>query len=144
MSWKNIVVGIDGSEQSENALKAAIDLAKGINAHIQITAVYTNPTMLGFLPPYAPQVPKEVVATLEQMVKKYSDFCRREGWQDVSSKVLASWSTPGGALIAEAEKLEKSVIVVGARGVTGLKRTLLGSVAEYVAKNSDCDVIIIK
>jgi len=50
LSWKNIVVGIDGSEQSENALRAAIDLAKGINAHIQITAVYTNPTMLGFLP----------------------------------------------------------------------------------------------
>ncbi len=141
--WKTIVVGVDGSKYAESALDASIALAKCQGAKLIIANVYPNPTVLGFLPPYAPQVPAEYESSVKTLLKKYEERAKSAG-VEAESKVIGAWSNAGGALIAEAGKYEDSVIVVGTRGFTGLKSTVLGSVAEYITKNSDRDVITIK
>jgi nucleotide-binding universal stress UspA family protein len=142
--WKTVIIGVDGSKFAESALSAAAQLAVCQKAKLVIVNVHTNPTVLTFLPPYAPQVPSEYLSAVTPALKKYEEMARGAGVEAVEWKVVGGWSNPGGALIAEAEKSEEAVVVVGTKGMTGLKSAILGSVAEYVAKNSDRDVVIIK
>ena len=62
---------------------------------------------------------------------------------DAEIKVFAVFSAlmgVGAVLVIEAERMGCALIVVGTRGKTGIKRTLLGSVASYVVQNAHCDV----
>jgi nucleotide-binding universal stress UspA family protein len=59
----------------------------------------------------------------------------------VTSAAIAD--KPADALIAEAERLEAELIVVGNRRVQGLGR-LLGSVAADVVHHAPCDVLVVK
>lgn len=49
---------------------------------------------------------------------------------------------PGPAICALAESLSASVIVLGTRGHSGLRRAMLGSVSDYVVRNAPCPVLI--
>jgi nucleotide-binding universal stress UspA family protein len=142
--WKTVVIGVDGSKFSESALNVAIQMAICQKAKLIVANVYATPTVLTFLPPYTPQVPSEYSSLVAPLLKKYEELAKSAGVQTVETKVIAAWSNAGGALISEAEKYEDSVIVIGTKGLTGLKGMVLGSVAEYVAKNSDKDVVITK
>lgn len=142
--WKTVIVGVDGSKFAESALNAAIQIATCQKAKLVVANVYANPTLLTFLPPYAPIVSPEYSSAVAPLLKKYEELAKSAGVKTVETKVIGAWSNAGGALISEAEKHEDSVIVVGTKGLTGLKGMVLGSVAEYVAKNSDKDVIITK
>jgi len=62
----------------------------------------------------------------------------------VASKIVPVCNTVGGGLVTEAERQGVSLIVIGSRGLTGLKRTLLGSVADYVVKNAHCNVLVVR
>jgi nucleotide-binding universal stress UspA family protein len=142
--WKIVIVGVDGSKYSESALDAGIQLAVCHKAKLEIVNVYANPTILTFLPPYSPQVSPEYESSVKPMLKKYEESAKSAGVVAVETKVIGAWSNAGSALITEAEASENSVLVVGTKGLTGVRGMVLGSVAEYVAKNSDRDVVIIK
>lgn len=76
---------------------------------------------------------KDAAKTLQALVRK-SGLVRAE------SKV-----TPGDArvrILEEAKSRSSELIVVGTRGLTGVKRIVLGSVAEWILANAPCDVLI--
>ncbi len=50
---------------------------------------------------------------------------------------------PGPMLCALADEVAAAALVVGSRGRGGLKRALLGSVSDYVARNAPCPVVIV-
>ena len=58
------------------------------------------------------------------------------------SEVRVLRGDPGRALCALAEQLPARALVMGSRGRGGLKRALLGSVSDYVVRNSPCPVVI--
>lgn len=47
-------------------------------------------------------------------------------------------------LVEAAEKWSADIILLGNRGRTGLKRTLLGSVSDHVARHAHCSVLIVR
>jgi nucleotide-binding universal stress UspA family protein len=51
---------------------------------------------------------------------------------------------PERALIAAAERDELDLVVVGHRGVHGVRRVLLGSVSEHVAHHAPCSVVVVR
>jgi nucleotide-binding universal stress UspA family protein len=52
--------------------------------------------------------------------------------------------SPAKAILDEADRAQADLVVVGARGVGGLQRVLLGSVSESVVYNAACPVLIVK
>jgi len=153
---KAIMVGVDGSINAEVAFQAAADMARLHHARLLIVAIHTSPTMpltpgipgypqiLTSFPEYSPKVPKEVTDKMGPILKEYEEKAKKAGVKSVESKIVAVFDTVGGGLVTEAEREGVSLIVVGSRGLTGLKRTLLGSVADYVVKHSHCNVLVVR
>lgn len=142
--YKKILVGVDGSEESKKACEVAVQLAKKLGSDLIIATVYAPPTIaIGDIPPYPPTVPKEVEEKLKAMLKQLEEFAKKEG-VNAESKIIPAWVSPGAGLVVEAEKLGCALIVIGSRGLTGLKRALIGSVADYVVKNSSCSVLVVR
>ena len=83
-----------------------------------------------------PQSPFRTLRVAEQQAATF----RAQG---VTATSAALDDKPADALINEAERLEAELIIVGNRRMQGVSR-LLGSVANEVAHNAPCDVLVVK
>jgi nucleotide-binding universal stress UspA family protein len=64
--------------------------------------------------------------------------------QGLSVDTAVGQGSPGPAIVREAEGWKADLVVVGSRGLTGIKRWLLGSVAQYVVKHAPCSVQVVR
>lgn len=153
---KRVLVGIDGSKYAESALDVAIDIAKRYSAKLFIVYIHPLPSMplvtgvpayphiITHFPDYYPKVPHDVREKIEPLLKKYEKIAVERRVEEVASKIVPFWGTVGEGLVYFADENKISTIVIGSRGLTGLKRVLLGSVADYVVRNAHCNVIVIR
>jgi nucleotide-binding universal stress UspA family protein len=151
-----IMIGVDCSKPAEAALDVAIDAAKRYEARLLIISVHNSPSvpLLPGMPPYpqiltdfptlSPKVPGDIAKEVGDLLKEYEERARKAGVKNVESKIVTIWDKVGAGLVIEAERRGVSLIIIGSRGLTGLKRTLLGSVADFVIKNAHCDVWVVR
>ena len=149
-----VMVAIDGSKHAEIAMDAAIAFSKDCNSHLVIVYIHSHSSapLLPGLPPYpniltdfsasSPRVPKDIIAKMQPILLKYEEKAKTSGVKSVESKIIPVWDSVGGGLVQETKRIHASILFVGSRGLTGFKRTLIGSVADYVMKNADCDVYV--
>lgn len=140
-----ILLATDGSAFSEAALKAVTSLVRPQEAEVLVVEV-TEPLMY-FVPPqmapgYAPEQ-AERQKELTDLAKKTTglavDKLRSAGFK-ADARVVES-DIRGGILDTAAE-WKPDLIVLGSHGRKGVKRFLLGSVAEAVARHAKCSVFI--
>ena len=113
--YKRIVAGTDLSPTAHVATRRASLLAKGMGAELFLVHVGTDPG-----------VPlKELADTLG------------------AEPVVAS-GNPAESLIAECERLDAGLLVVGSVGMSGAKRFLLGNVPNKVSHHASRDLLIVK
>jgi nucleotide-binding universal stress UspA family protein len=142
-----IVAGTDFSDPVLPALRAAGDEAERTGAELTVVHSLDMVWSLAAYPalafggaPFnisAEQIKElELVATqrLEESLKQLN----------VSGDTLVTIGPAGTALIEIASEQKADLIVVGTIGRTGLRRALLGSVAETVAKGAPCSVLIVR
>jgi nucleotide-binding universal stress UspA family protein len=144
--YGSIVVGTDGSETANEAVRQAIDLARALSAKLQIVSAY-EPVSDTRLREEAQQVPadmqwmvnprEDVDATLQVAAEQ-----AREAGIDV--EIFARQGDPADAILDVAEEQHSDLIVVGNKGMTGAKRFLLGSVPNKVSHHAPCSVLIIR
>jgi nucleotide-binding universal stress UspA family protein len=145
--YSPIMVGVDGSKYAEGALKTAIQMAKFHGAKLVIASVYSYPPELGNILDTPESRLNEASLSLKKMLDRYRVQAFKAGVKDVEIKVLTTFSpfmSVGAILVIEAEKMGCALIMVGTKGMTGIKRTLLGSVADYVVRNAHCDVYVVR
>jgi len=145
--YSPIMVGVDGSKYAEGALKKAIQMAKFHRAKLVIASVYSYPPELGNILDTPESRLNEASLSLKKMLNSYRLQALKAGVKDVEIKVLTTFSpfiSVGAVLVIEAEKMGCTLIMVGTKGMTGIKRTLLGSVADYVVRNAHCDVYVVR
>jgi nucleotide-binding universal stress UspA family protein len=141
------MVGVDGSIYAEHALDVAIEMAKLYNSKLFIVTVYSQLHYMGYITSLKPEIHNEAAQTLNTMLSKYRERAQAAGLEEVETELLSVYKnlmSVGAMLVLEAEKIGCNAIIVGTRGLTGVKRTLLGSVADYVLKNAHCDVHIVR
>lgn len=134
-----IVVGVDVSETALHAARTAVRLAAGMGAGLRIVTAYEAG------PAEVLQVGDEswVVSDADEAEKMVEDLAGLLGSEIADISWGAVPGKPHEVLIAEAERLDAKLIVVGSRRMQGLGR-FLGSVANTVAHNAPCDVYIVK
>jgi nucleotide-binding universal stress UspA family protein len=142
----SIVVGTDGSETANEAVRQATELADAVGATIDLVSAY-EPVSSARLREEAQQVPKD----LEWMVNPREDVdatlkAAAEQIDEAGVKVqtFAREGDPADAILDVAEERNSDLIVVGNKGMTGAKRFLLGSVPNKVSHHAPCSVLIIR
>jgi len=135
-----IVVGVDGSPQSQAALDWALDEAVLRNAHL--TALAVAPAVSGYWgivsqtdPSHEEQ--ERVNRAAKEMVDKAA---QRHGHQQVTVRTVAG--VPADELVKASEGAD--LLVVAARGSGGFARLRMGSVSTQVTAHARCPVVVVQ
>jgi nucleotide-binding universal stress UspA family protein len=145
MNVKTILVPTDFSADAEKAFSTATELAKLFGARIIVLHAYhvdipiVSPMAGGYALPQGFYEDLRCQATAQ--VDKLAKEAATEGIE-VTGIVLQE---PASVVIAaQAESLPADLIVMGTRGLTGLKHVVLGSIAERVVRTAPCPVLTVK
>ena len=152
--FEKILVPIDGSKPSADALVRALELAKIHGSEVEILHVMTfsedipaeNPqtmTKWGSPPEWVDDYMTKVRKNDEDMLNNALRHAKTVVPDaKVTTKLLIGG--PGEAIIDEAEQGGFDLIVIGSRGLGGLKELFLGSVSHQVVNGSRIPVLVVK
>lgn len=154
--FERILVTLDGSEHSVQALRAAIQIARKFNGKLTLVHVYAitvapivvpEPTTL--TPSGVPVVTPAEVSRMIEAAREVGQRILDDGEKEVKSENVQVESTlKEGSTVQEITRLAKEgnfdLIVIGAKGVGRLRELLLGSVSEGVMKHAPCPVLVVK
>lgn len=138
VDWKNIVLAIDGSKFSKTAIERAIDFAEAYGGALKIVSVVDFP----------PEFYGEAPDAVEELIKKakvYVEEAKKQAEsRGIKAEVFVREGESPDVIINIAKDQKADTIIIGSHGRTGLKRLLMGSVAEKVIGNSSCPVLVVK
>ena len=155
--FKKILVAVDGSESSQRAAQAALELAEKLKTELIVVHAIVPPTSyyhstiaspVGMTLPapsqheidayyaYARKVALSVVGETESKAKKHGIAVKTEIPEAVSSVVET--------IINHATKENIDLIIVGTRGLGGFKKMLLGSVSSGIVSHAHCPVLVVR
>lgn len=150
---EKILVALDGSEPADKALDFALDLATHYSANIVLLNVVPPVTMpvvpfsaidmqsirLGAMGAYS----KELKAHHKKVLLEAFKRARKAKPKlKISTKLVEG--RPSDKIVETARKGRFNLIVMGSRGLGGIKEFFLGSVSDRVADEATCPVLIVK
>src|SRR4051794_9603214 len=139
-----IVVGTDGSETAQQALREAGDLAKSTGAKLHIVSAYVPAAGTRLAGSEGPERAQWVVGPDVQVDSVLDEAAGAMHARGVDTECHARKGDPADALLEVAEQERADMIVVGNKGMTGTKRFLLGSVPDKVSHHAPCSVLIVR
>lgn len=138
-----IVVGTDGSDFANIALKRAFWLANQVKAELRVIrawSISTAPRPASWTPGYVPPA-DDFEAEVKQRVEHDLEPFKAE-FPDVQVTVVTPHGPAGKELIKASEGA--LVLVVGGRGQGGFRGLLMGSNANQVVEHAQCDVLVVR
>ncbi|MED4206121.1 universal stress protein [Neobacillus mesonae] len=141
--FSKIVVPYDNSELSKKALDTAITLAKQDNSIKLdvITVVNSNYTSYHYGVYAIDPIRKTQLEEANKMLKDVEQELSELPNQTNTHLIEGS---PGASIIDFINETQADLVVMGSRGLSGLKEVFLGSVSHYVVQKSPCPVFIVK
>ena len=147
---KNILVAVDGSENSDRALDFALDLAEKYSAAVTVLNVSESPAM-GAVPIEPTTVSGESMVVFSKDLRRLHEEIlskatarAREVKPDVSVSPKLREGDPALEIVAEAKEAVADVVVVGHGGSGRVREIFLGSISEKVAHLAHCSVVIVR
>lgn len=141
MQIDRILVPVDFSEISLFAMREADALAVQLGAHLTLAHVHpiTTVTVLDYTYAEPPEVVAEVCATIEDKLRTLADTLKTPPERRA---VTVHTGDPAFEL-AEMSK-DYDLIVMSTHGRSGVRRFLLGSVAERLVRAAACSVMVVR
>lgn len=134
-----ILVGTDFSETAAAALDWAIELARQQGAAIELVhAVTVPPSIPGYIPSAGMDFQEEVLKAAEARLAETAATLDGRG-VPITTRLFPG--TPSQVILDRAEGAGAMAIVLGTRGLTGLRHLLLGSTAQRVVHGAGCPVL---
>ena len=138
---QRIVVGTDGSETAERAVREAGDVAKGMGARVHVVTAFQAPFQGEPFTGSAKQEHVDIRRAAETVAERSAGHIAAPG-------VGVDWEAREGdaadVLIEVAAEDEADLIVVGNKGMTGIGRFLLGNVPNKVTHHAPCSVMVVR
>ena len=146
--FKFILVPIDGTTQSNHAVKTAAKLAKNLGATLTIyhasrsyKSMYLPEGMPVAWPPEK-QFLKEASAAAEKVLTSAVALAKKQGVQATTAH--SHNDSPADAILSTAKKLKSDLIVMASHGRTGLDKLLLGSETQRVLARTRLPVLVVR
>ena len=140
--FRNILVAIDGSPDSDQALTQAIDLAESEHSRLTLFSAVVMPSAGAYIGgggEVAATIAREAEAETETILRTAA----RQVPDQVSLSTVLSREPVRHALINQIKTGTHDLVVMGSRGRGAVRSVLLGSVSHYVLHHSPVPVLIV-
>jgi len=142
--FRKILVATDGSKSANEAVEYSVSIAKAVGADLTILyVVYMQPVAYMGWVPTMDKIYEDLRKYGERIVSEASKVAKENG-VNVTTKVIDDSQSPVWAITKFADEDKFDLIVVGTRGIGGLRKALLGSVANGVVHYAHCSVLVAK
>ena len=135
----NILVPVDGSENSDKAVAHAIEIAKICEAKLNFLYV-ANINQLA--------INAALTHSIIEAVRKAGDIILTRAKNMVPTEIdhhaFIETGSPAAVILEFEEKLNIDLIVMGSRGLGLVKGVLLGSVSQYITERAKSPVLVVK
>lgn len=137
-----ILVAVDGSTCADNAFESSADLAKKFGSRLYAVCAVHVPSMLG--------VDKETVRALEGQLQiearltlsKYYTLAKSKYGMEIETILAQGY--PSRIIVDTAQAKDIDLIVIGSRGLSGIKGLFLGSVSHDVVRRAKQPVLVVR
>ena len=135
---KHILVALDDAGEPKKGMEKAIYIAKMSGAKITgVNVIVVASTLASTVTNYRDYLTKKA----QEMLDSAKESCEKQGIQ-FASKILDGSPASKIAEFAEEEKVD--LVIVGSRGLGGIKEAILGSVANSIVHKSKVSVLVVK
>jgi len=134
-----VLLATDGSPDAERAAQTAVELCQQTGSQLHLVHVGE------YLPTYLAQTEEEP-AQLRTAARRLLDGEARkvaEAGAEVAGAHLRL-GRPAEQIVDLSEELGAGVIIVGSRGLSALRRALMGSVSDSVVRHAHCPVFVVR
>ena len=139
-TFKKILVPVDDSEHSRNALRYALGLAQTQKCHVALLhSVGRIPMLIGGEP--REELLDSLVREAEKLLAPYAKKLREIG---VEPALIIKEGRAGEVIVQEAKAGDYDLIVMGSRGLSSLEGLFMGSDAQRVLSTAHCPVLLIR
>ncbi|MEE3363975.1 MAG: universal stress protein [Methanomethylophilus sp.] len=140
MSYQKILIPVDGSVFSDEALAKGCEFAKDVGSAVTILFVKDRAAYLQMAVNTDPDDVDSILAEeSDRVLSKASETAESLG---VSCETVSVEGNPGRTIAELAENYD--LVVMGTAGRTGIRKMLMGSVTQYVIANTECPVMAVK
>jgi nucleotide-binding universal stress UspA family protein len=137
----DIVVGTDGSHGAEAAVHKVIELAQGSGATVHLVCAFSSAGMLERLGMTARQESVNLRGVAVDVLARDERRFEEAGF---NVQTYAREGDPADTILDVAVQTNAGLIAVGARGHTGLRRFMLGSVSSKLAHHTPTSLLIVR
>jgi universal stress protein A len=139
---QQILVPTDFSDESRAALAYGAALAETFSASLHVLHVVQRIVVPEAVPvQYESRQLEAAVATTA--LEELRELVAGDEYARLRATLAIEWGTPVGEIIRYAQKHAIDLIAMGTHGRGGLKRLILGSVAESAVRGAPCPVLTI-
>lgn len=136
----SVLVALDGSEISERVIQTLDDLALSKDAKVILCHVFLTPESEMELPADRPQPESPTFSYfhIEKQLQAYQEKL------SVTSELELVTGDPAEEIIRLANIYKTDLIIIGSRGLIGMKRIVQRSVSSQVVEEASCSVLVVK
>lgn len=145
---RNILIPIDGSENSERAFHFYLENLHNKDDVVLILHIQTTPHLHALSFEHPLQMPTEEwnkklteeVQKAKKLIEHYEILCEEK---KIHKQTLLGSGKPGEVIVEKAKEKNANMIVMGSRGMSTLRRTFVGSTSDYVLHHTHIPITIV-
>ena len=137
--YKNILVAVDGSEQSFNALREAIEVTKRNSGKLHVLTVKDSEGIYGVVGQNTLEISdrdfiaQKIIRDATKIINERVDF---------ETYIIAG--SPKRRIVSFAESQKIDLIMIGFSGAGMISKLLVGSTTTYVISHTPCNVMVVR
>jgi nucleotide-binding universal stress UspA family protein len=144
-----ILLATDGSSEASLALTTAADLANSTSSELHVAYVFPTAVQRPFPNPITSRPREMLDHELEEAMQQAQHFLdqqvdkvKKEGVSVAETHLVRG--RPDRELTHLSEEIGAGLIIMGSRGLGGVRRALMGSVSDSVVRHAHCPVMIVR
>jgi nucleotide-binding universal stress UspA family protein len=141
--YKTIVVGTDGSNRANVAVEHAVALASAFGSQLHIVHAVSDRPRDPATMSAAARAHREINQAYDEGDAVTMEALTKAKAQGLSGHVHSPLGDPADMLLSIAEAQAADLVVVGNRGMSGLRRFVLGNVPRRIAHRCPCNLLIV-
>ncbi|MHC5229906.1 universal stress protein [Enterococcus sp. LJL99] len=141
-NYQKIMVGVDGSAESELAFQKAMNVAKRNNAELMLVHVIDTRAFQS-VSSFDGMLAEQATEMAKQTMAGYKEQAEKHGCKKIVTTI--EYGSPKPIIAKQLpQQYDVDLILLGATGLNAVERLFIGSVSEYVIRNASCDVLVVR